>query len=586
MKRFVAVCTAALLLLMLASGILVDYFQSSLTSENLTFTGNQNITRVIDVYRHGNVTSAFLNLSGLVQSADRYVNGSDTVSDLVVSTFAGFGTLCGNNFTTCANNQVNSSYAEFQGGIGANGAKANLNWTINTKQHDAVAFHFNCAGDGPNDNRSLSLFNFTSSTWILKYNNTYNNENVTSQEYNGTSYKVRFDASFGCFVVGQVFSDYNKTSNVFAYAGLQQIWNYSGTFTGLNNKTLDFKTVLNNSLNAGACTGGVLNGTNCSINLTIHSDTAGVLQVSDIRISWLEYTKPNLTVTEPNTTYTGITYIPLNFTAIDDYSLDTCMYNVTRGASLEVTNTAATCSQNTTFTVSGDATYVLNMCINDTSNNQNCSSYSFRTVSYVPPPTQSGGGGGGGSTIIIARGSQEFSMLTDTGTQKYELQMIDGTVRRKNVVFESKATKALNLVLSCNGNLCGMIKFDDENVILPIGLDIPTTEGFAIELPKGTAKGSYVANLVATERDNSQVSNILTVQVEVGSLGVFSEFLNKLGASKNIGGTPIPYWMLCIFYAVVTFFVGEFIFYKLPEMKIGLSLVLAILVSFIAVVMF
>jgi hypothetical protein len=104
---------------------------------------------------------------------------------------------------------------------------------------------------------------------------------------------------------------------------------------------------------------------------------------------------PNATIFQPNQTFTGETYIPLNFSAADETGLSACWYNVTRGASLEIDNTFINCSLNTTFTVSSDANYILNLCVNDTINNKNCTSASFKTTAYIPVSSSPGSGGGG-----------------------------------------------------------------------------------------------------------------------------------------------------------------------------------------------
>jgi len=41
-----------------------DHFNNSLNTENLSFSGNENTTRYLEIYRYSNVTSAYLNLSG------------------------------------------------------------------------------------------------------------------------------------------------------------------------------------------------------------------------------------------------------------------------------------------------------------------------------------------------------------------------------------------------------------------------------------------------------------------------------------------------------------------------------------------
>lgn len=135
-------------------------------------------------------------------------------------------------------------------------------------------------------------------------------------------------------------------------------------------------------------------------NKTLNQTEITALQTANYLIT--DGINPNLTIFEPNQTYIGITYIPINFSAVDNVALSVCYFNVTRGASLEIANTYINCSANTTLTVSGDATYLFNMCINDTFNNQNCSSATFKTVSYIPPPSppSSPTGGGGSFTIF------------------------------------------------------------------------------------------------------------------------------------------------------------------------------------------
>lgn len=163
-----------------------------------------------------------------------------------------------------------------------------------------------------------------------------------------------------------------------------------------SNLTANFSSTLNSALESRNCdcSGCQLIGSNCSINISMFSERIGMIKASQINITWVEFFNPNLTINSPNETFTGITNIPLNITANDNHALDYCYFNVTRGASLEKANTKISNCSYMTFTVSGDATYVIHICINDTSNNQNCSSATFVTTDYVPPAAPGGGGGG------------------------------------------------------------------------------------------------------------------------------------------------------------------------------------------------
>ena len=55
----------------------ITIFNNSLSTENLTFTGNENITRYFEINRYANVTSAVLNLTGYLQADLNLGNGED-----------------------------------------------------------------------------------------------------------------------------------------------------------------------------------------------------------------------------------------------------------------------------------------------------------------------------------------------------------------------------------------------------------------------------------------------------------------------------------------------------------------------------
>ena len=63
-KIFGIIFLILIFLFISVNSILLNVFNNSLSSENITFSENQNITRFIDIYLNGVVTSAYLNLSG------------------------------------------------------------------------------------------------------------------------------------------------------------------------------------------------------------------------------------------------------------------------------------------------------------------------------------------------------------------------------------------------------------------------------------------------------------------------------------------------------------------------------------------
>lgn len=139
-----------------------------------------------------------------------------------------------------------------------------------------------------------------------------------------------------------------------------------------------------------------------SYNITLWAnDTSNNLNSSKVFNVTFFYdnVKPNLTINAPNTTYSGITYIPVNITALDNDGISNCYFNITRGASLEVLSTRIDNCANTTFIVSGNAVYVIHILVNDTTGNINISEATFTTTSYIPPPVIITPGGGGGGII-------------------------------------------------------------------------------------------------------------------------------------------------------------------------------------------
>jgi len=465
--RFLMIFIGFLSVLSVVLAVKVTVFDVDLTSENLTFTGNENITRNWTVYRYANATGATVNLSGI-----------ETHVVLTGNTWT-LGNFSGSSFPTGIHYNNSEFYLTCAGGCSNTINVYNTSWTwvknytlSGTAITNPTDLYFNNSGWfilDPNNNRVVEYdgaFASTGTTYALSGgypaglwwngSNWYvSDQDFVIYEFSGSfintknwtlgdNRELQYDSYGNWFVLNypaiiketdgnfsliNSWSIGNGGSGLSIYNGLiyvsyeddtikeyyyhqypnnvslsinnSGIWNFTGRFNQTNNKTNDFKVSLNTALNNGACdcVGCSLTGNNCTIPFIFHSDTAGILQYSDININWLEYTKPNLTIISPNETYTSTTYLPINITAADDSQLDYCFFNVTRGASLEVANTEIANCNTTTFTVSGDATYIFNACVNDTSGNQNCSSTTFKTVNYIPPPSSPSSSGGGGSFI-------------------------------------------------------------------------------------------------------------------------------------------------------------------------------------------
>lgn len=110
----------------------------------------------------------------------------------------------------------------------------------------------------------------------------------------------------------------------------------------------------------------------------------------------VDTTPPHVNITTPTGTTASKT-VSFQANATDFNNMTQCIYNVTRGASLEVSSTGINCSNMTgQFTVSSNADYLFHIWTSDDFGNTNFTNSSF-TISASGEP----GGGGGGGVIII-----------------------------------------------------------------------------------------------------------------------------------------------------------------------------------------
>lgn len=599
----------------------LNYSFDGVTNVTVNFLGLQNASINYSIYRYANITNVTINVSTNTYSCYQENANSATSTDGNCSLV-----YTGLYATPAAYFYINYTKP---------------NYALNTSTWD-VKFGQNSTYSVYESNFSIpiSCWNYNSTKLVFRI---YTNTSFNSGTYlrNGTSYGQCYDGSWNTVTpvssvqytdsdggsitgfspstlydknwytnaayAGQYGEWYSGVSGiVFAFAQVYEegmiwnisqptlnpyillngtnIWNYSGSFTQSFNTTNDFKTLLKNILSFGACNGGYLNGNNCTVNFTVHSDISSVLSLG-INFNWNETIKPLLTIAEPNESFSGITYVPINFTATDGWQLDNngCYFNVTKCANAQcTTNTTDTSNtnipgcQNTTFTVTGNANYWFNMCINDSFNNQNCSSKSFSIGSYVPPPATPPAGGGG--TVVINNGNSQWTMSTDSNTASYVISMSPGTQRSKNIVFYNKGSTIIILNLKATGNASSYISFDSDKVTLPVLADIPTQSGFQVTVPENIPYGIYQANLIATDQNGN--NGLITVIVDVGSLGTFA----KLGLSKQITNTFfLPYWIISFLTGLILGGIVYFISKKnIPDIALALGIASG-LVGFFAI---
>lgn len=394
-------------------------FNNSLTSENLTFTGNQNITRWLSIPQNTILTKGFLNFSGysngqVANENITLVNGLGLPNPSHPNLFILNGELWmvlgrgaqgylwnGTGWQTNSSitngwsgeypNTFNKSATEIWSISGSHigGNYLGTSWNGTGWQTNATIIN-GLVGGG--SQRKVTTFNMGSSTWLISsdfsgvidgylWNGT--GWNVSSYITNGIAGRQTaapfvfyddFSSNYYLLVGGQSggFSGYtwNDTSwesssivaqgltatsfitsssivkyqdKYWAVTGANgggtkgfyltpiyinnssltiansQAWNYSGTFNKTNNRTNNLASFINQYLGTCSYVGGY-----CYVPFTFHSDTAGILQYSDLLFN-------NEGILENSQTYNSSTY---------ETSSEQFIFNFTYQSSLYVSTVA------------------------------------------------------------------------------------------------------------------------------------------------------------------------------------------------------------------------------------------------------
>jgi len=388
MKKYIKLITiivGIILLIGLVLSLELNTLKYTSTEHNLTFSGNENITRNISINRYVNVTSAYMNLSGyyldnfnLNSTINFYANNAS--SGITFNGTDYFSSDYGNDRVIQHNKDwsINSSFQTRYRTLGCSGADYQiygityLNGLFYTIEHmsnvcnsyygsyigkyynNGSFISYNLIGginifnyaDITNDGTNL-IISLPSSTSYRVYNTSiYSIENVTISEdleygfsycnnyYIGanSTYMFRYNSTFDKISNANISSiislggslycnstdilllrdinvgvDQLKTyknileiNNPYTIINNTNMWNYTGVFNKSDNKTNDFSSVLNSALNNGKCdcTNCSISGSNCTIPITFHSDSNGVLEVSDINITYNPI--PNIYLKSPS----------------------------------------------------------------------------------------------------------------------------------------------------------------------------------------------------------------------------------------------------------------------------------------------
>ena len=629
-------------LIFLVGALQISNFNEFGTSEKLTFTGDENITRSISLSKNSNISSSSINLSAeydelvFISSAGAFID-DDIVLYGDYLYFLSFATRqirrlemsnLGGGYTEIIDFDDAGGYTEPFGLVRDDSSW----WVAFTNPHAIVKYddswnevsHFNISssltrqlGGMTSDETSFWVTDEIGNK-ILRYNKngtyletisipspfgvTYYEDklwvvdswsDVKKYNTNGTFIEtINLNTSARIYSItnnGTHFAtgDYslkqwhpkvyvNMSTNPYISISGTEIWSYSGEFNLSNNKTDDFSSTLNTALNGGACdcTGCSLSGDNCTINFTFHSDTTGILEYSNINITWTEPVSPNLTITEPTGEY-ATTQITYNISATDNYQTDTCLYWVTRGASLEVANTSVTCSSEITgdlYVSSQNTDYVFHFFVNDTSGNSNYSNSSFSTAlnaTIITPPS----GGGGSSTTIISGGA-DWTMEAGGRQGLFDVNLVIGSSQVRTILFENLGDESRTITLSCENQEgesgCKYVTFENNIINLPLIVDLKTSAEFKMTARDSSDIGSYKFNILAVDENGKEAR--VSVSLEIKETGFFSKI-----SARTEGG--FPYLLI----AIIAFIVGMFLsLFILKNSKVKTKPLIAVIISAIA----
>jgi hypothetical protein len=292
-------------------------------------------------------------------------------------------------------------------------------------------------------------------------------------------------------------------------------------------------------------------------------------------VNWtlhIDETLPVINSITPSTT-AGNQVFSFSF-VINETNKANCSYTINNG--LTNTSISSCTSPVSGVTLPALATdYNLTLFTTDLANNKD----SYTTIVNIPI---SGGviqtGGGGGTPVIIGTGN--WTMATDTGTNKYTIELAQGESRTKEIIFINYNTYPINLTLTCEGNLCIYVNLSKTSISLPIGKDIPTSVFFTINLPENVSISSDVFNIIAKDQLNNK--NILTISLSSGVASEVIKLLSKVGKNTSIFNIVFPNILLIFIPSMLLAVILNFTAYKKLKTKAGFTF-LTFIVGFILI---
>lgn len=285
--------------------------------EDLTFQDNQNLTRYLSIPQNTILTNAYLNLSGF----DSYLN------DIYQSTYGCEGTFrdgfeciyaVDSDWSTGSTANYNE-HINVTENFTIPSIKKYINWTVKVFDNNAFIFialvYWN---NTKNDWESFCSDCVVGSGGMTNLTFTIPNDGVNNTILRTKVYVKNAASNSGMYYNSKINIKVNDSlNNSYINVGNNQIWYYPNIFNQSNNKTSNLANTIDSYLSSCSYSGGF-----CYVPFIFHSDSAGILQYSDLifnNYGFLENSQTFNSITIPNSIENfliNITYNPNFYTSV------------------------------------------------------------------------------------------------------------------------------------------------------------------------------------------------------------------------------------------------------------------------------
>ncbi len=303
-----------------------------------------------------------------------------------------------------------------------------------------------------------------------------------------------------------------------------ELW---GNFTGdweRNQTDISPESGVQNSFLLTLEEGGYLWNVKCN-------DTLGNSATNGNQSFYIDISNPQISITEPSGTKSSRTGIPLQF-SISDLTSTTCLYNVYRGSSVEVSNTTISDCASTSFSVTVDADFVLNLYVEDSVGNENSTSTSFSVNTALPGGDTGGGGGGGSSTVIIPPSEEKFDVELIEGTG--DIIVYPGDEKTLAISVKNTGNQFLNkckLTGDCESNDLKNIDVGEISEFV-FTLSVPASGDYSPKIKLECVEKTLNINLDVTLINSNSNIEISKISLEGNNLIV--DYISKFSDSVDL----------------------------------------------------